>query len=295
MSARTTTLDGTLPATALVGGVALTVLDLRRAIRFYENVIGLTVRQQASGSASLGTADRELVRLVEEPAARRATRHHAGMYHFCLLFESREDLANVVARVIRARVPVDGASDHHTHEALYLPDPDGNGIELAWDRPRQDWPGESAAEWFGLGIAPLDADGLLALVRDGNPTARAGDGLRIGHVHLHVSSLEESIAFYVDALGFDLQVELGGTAVFVSAGGYHHHVGFNIWRGNGVAPAPAPESVAGLREWTLRVGDSQQLDAVRERLSAGGYSYKDQGTSLIAADPAGIRVRVAAD
>src|SRR5262245_16506018 len=257
MSAHATKSSATLPASMRLGQVELTVLDLERAVRFYEGVIGLTMDERHAGRARLGPGSRDLGVLIEERDAVRSGRH-AGMYHYALLFESREDLANVVTRVAQARVQVDGASDHGTHEALYLPDPDGNGIELAWDRARELWPND----WFRHGPAPLDLDGLLALVRDGVPTKRAGDGLAIGHVHLHVGSIEDSLAFYEAGIGFELQLELP-TAAFLAAGGYHHHLAFNLWRGRNAERAPDVRSVAGLREWTIELREPGELDQVR--------------------------------
>lgn len=286
MSAHATTLGEVLPSDLRLGPVELTVIDLARAIAFYEAVIGLSVRHAGTGRASLGTAARDLVVLVEEPAAVRAGRH-AGMYHYALLFESREELAHVVTRVARARVHVAGASDHGTHEALYLSDPDGNGIELAWDRARELWP----ADWFHYGPAPLDIDGLMALVRDGVPAKQAGDGLGIGHLHLHVGSIEDSLAFYADGIGFEPQVQLP-TAAFLSAGGYHHHLAFNLWRGRNAEPAPDVRTVAGLREWRIELSDPGAVEAVRSRLRRAGYVFTEEGDSLVVSDPAGIPLRV---
>jgi catechol 2,3-dioxygenase len=293
MSAHATTSveNGKFPATLELGLVELTVLDIDRSVAFYQDVIGLRLNSRDDNRVAMGAGGRDLVVLVEEQAAKRAGRH-AGLYHFALLFESREDLANVALRIAHSSSPIDGASDHGTHEAIYLPDPDGNGIELAWDRPRDEWPSGDPAKLFAHGPAPLDTHDLLSLVPDQRPRRFAGDDLKMGHLHLHVGDLDESIAFYVDALGFDLQTTYAGTAAFVSAGGYHHHLAFNLWRGRNADRAPDPATVAGLRHWTIQLQSADELDAVRKRLQDAGYKYEDGGTSLLAADPVGIPVLV---
>jgi len=226
--------------------------------------------------------------LHERRDARRAGRH-AGLYHYALLYPSREELARAALRLIAAQTPVDGASDHGTHEAIYLPDPDGNGIELAADRPREQWP--SHAEMYAGGPQPLDFRDLLASVEGEPPRQSAGPGLRVGHVHLHVGDVDRALAFYHDVLGFDVMARLP-TAAFVSAGGYHHHLAFNTWRGAGVPPAP-PDAV-GLDRWTVELGDDASLTAMRERLTAAGIDHEERPDGLLARDPWGIAVLITA-
>src|SRR5919197_1673633 len=221
-----------LPATLRLGPVHLTVTDLERSVRWYETALGLQAGQRDSEEAELGDGTETVVRLHENGDANPAGRH-AGLYHYALLFPDRQELARAVVRLSAAKTPVQGLSDHGTHEAIYLPDPDGNGIELAADRPRERWP----ADQYSGGPAPLDLDSLLSTIAGEEPTAAIGDGLRVGHVHLHVGDIDEALAFYRDVLGFELQADLG-TAAFVSAGGYHHHLGLNIWNGQGVGPPP---------------------------------------------------------
>jgi catechol 2,3-dioxygenase len=271
-----------------LGAVELTVTDLDRSIAFYESAIGLQVRAREGASAALGAAGEDLVVLHEDRDARRAGRH-AGLYHFALLFPTREELGRAALRLAATRTPIQGASDHGTHEAIYLPDPDGNGIELAADFPREQWPDISSPEGYGAGPAPLDLDGLLATVAHEGVTAPAAPGLQMGHVHLHVADLEAGTSFYRDGLGFEVMTDLG-SAVFVSAGGYHHHAGFNLWRGAGVPPAPA--DAVGLRHWTLVVADAGEVAAVRERLTALGVAAEERDGGLLARDPSGIAVLV---
>src|SRR5215207_7628239 len=179
-------------------------------------------------------------------------------------------MAHAALRLAETQPPIQGASDHGTHEAIYLPDPDGNGIELAADRPRKLWP--RPLEYTG-GPHPLDLDGLLAAIADDEPRGKAGPGLIVGHVHLHVGDLERGLAFYRNVLGFELMTFMPGQAAFVSASGYHHHLGFNIWRGEGVPPVP--EGRVGLRHWTV-VLDAPRGGRGSARAGTGGR-HRDRG------------------
>src|SRR5215218_7178133 len=278
----TSTTGALLPDATRLGPVHLTVTDLARSVAFYEEVIGLRVQRMDGGEAAVG----DVLVLHEEPSARRAGRH-AGLYHVALLFGTRAELARVAVRIAVTQTPIQGASDHGTHEAIYLGDPDGNGLELAWDRDRSVWP--SYEEQLAGGVQPLDVHSLLAVVESEQPTVRAGDGVTVGHVHLHVGDTEAAKRFYRDGLGFEVQADLG-TALFVSAGGYHHHVGLNVWRGQGVPPQP--DGIVGLRHWTLVVPDAGAHDAVAGRLTAIGAAVEERADGLLARDPSGIAVVV---
>src|SRR3954467_3963711 len=225
-----------LPGTLSLGPVHLTVTNLAASTDWYERALGLRVHSREDGRAALGDGSTTVLVLVEDPPAQPAG-GHAGLYHYALLYPSREELARATLRLIEQRTPVQGASDHGTHEAIYLPDPDGNGIELAADRPRDQWP-TPEEEFSSGGPRPLDFDALLATVAGEEPSAQVRAGLRMGHVHLHVSDIAEGLAFYRDVVGFEVWALLP-SAAFVAAGGYHHHLGFNTWRGEGIAPAPA--------------------------------------------------------
>jgi catechol 2,3-dioxygenase len=273
-----------LPATLRLGAVHLTVSDLDRSVTFYENAIGLRLHSREGGVAAMGVGEEDLLVLYGEPKARRAGRH-AGLYHYALLFPSREELARAALRLAETQTPIQGASDHGTHEAIYLPDPDGNGIELAADRPRELWP--RPLEYAG-GPHPLDLDGLLAAVAGEDPHREAGPRLAVGHVHLHVGDLERGLGFYRDVLGFELMTFMPGAAAFVSAGGYHHHLGFNIWLGEGVPPAPADR--VGLRHWTVVLGDPEEVATVRERVRAVGIATEEREGGFLVRDPWRIAV-----
>ena len=270
----------TLPDTLRLGPVDLTVRDVDRAVAWDQHALGLRGLRQDTGEAELGDGDETTVILHEDPQALPAGRH-AGLYHYALLYPSREELARAVVRIAATRTPIEGASDHETHEAIYLPDADGNGIELAADRPREHWPDHLG---YAGGPKPLDVDDLLQTVAGEDYSSQVGPGLRMGHVHLHVGDIGQGLGFYRDTLGFEEQAQIGGSAAFVSAGGYHHHLGFNTWRGQGVPPAP--EHRAGLRYWTVELPTAADVEAVRSRLEGtepveGGFEARDPwGTAV---------------
>ena len=277
----------TLPPSLRLGAVHLSVSDLARSVGFYEEALGLQAHGRDDGSAALGAGAEDLLVLTEEPGARPAGRH-AGLYHFALLSDSREELAHAVLRLIATRTPIDGASDHGVSEAIYLSDPDRNGIELYADRPRDAWPPPAGGDRVGMFTVALDLDGLLAPVAGQEARPKAGSGLVMGHVHLHVSDIPEALSFYRDTVGFELMVDIG-TAQFLAAGGYHHHLGVNTWRGTGIPPAPT-EGVAGLRHWTVLLESAEHVTAVRDRLEEAGVESAPGDSGFIARDPAGIAV-----
>src|SRR3954468_2356709 len=269
----------TLAATTRLGATHLTVSELDRSLRFYQDAIGLRVHSLEDGRAALGAGGDDVLVLVEDPRATAAGRH-AGLYHVALLYPSREELAFAVDRLIRTRTPVEGMSDHGTHEAIYLPDPDGNGLELAADRPRSEWP---AGLGYSGGPAPLDVENLYALAREADVPRFVGESFRTGHLHLHVSQLDAARDFYGDVIGFEVQFELP-TAVFLSAGGYHHHVAVNTWRGRGVPSVPA--GTVGMRHWTVVV-TPEDFEAISAR---AGVPAGDGALEL--PDPSGNVVRL---
>jgi catechol 2,3-dioxygenase len=285
-SIQTHTQAPVLPASLRVGAVELTVTDLDRSIGFYENAIGLKLHRREDGRAALGAGGEDLLVLVEDPGARPAGRH-AGLYHFALLHPSRLELARAAHRLAATRTRISGASDHGISEAIYLPDPDNNGIELAADRGRERWGDLSDPTALG-GPEPLDVAGLLTLVAEEEPVADVSPETVVGHVHLHVGDIERGIAFYRDIVGFEVMTLLD-SAAFVAAGGYHHHLGFNIWRGQGVPPTP--DGVVGLRHWTI-VLPAADAAALRERVIAAGAPYEERPEGLLVRDPWNIALLV---
>jgi catechol 2,3-dioxygenase len=281
---------GLLPAALRLGAVHLTVTDLDRSVAWYQRALGLRVHRHEVGEAGLGAGGEDVLVLHEEATARPAGRH-AGLYHYALLLPTREELARAAIRLGETRTPVQGASDHGTHEALYLPDPDGNGIELAADRPRERWP-TPEEEFSRGGPAPLDLESLLGTVAGEAPAAQVQPGLRMGHVHLHVGDVDAGLAFYRDVVGFGVWFVLGRSAAFVAAGGYHHHLAFNVWRGQG-APA-APRGTVGLRHWTVVLERPEQVAEVRARVDAAGVAAQEVDGGFAVADPWDIALHVVA-
>jgi catechol 2,3-dioxygenase len=277
------------PATT-VGTVRLTVSDLVRSREFYEHALGLRASELDDGALGLRAssdsdgASELLIELHGDAAARRLDRRATGLFHLALLFPSRRDLAFALARLAQARWPLDGASDHLVSEALYLSDPDGNGIELYRDRPRAEWSYTNGA--LQMATLPLDLDDLLAeLQGESELQSLAAAGTRMGHVHLQVSELREIEAFYHGLLGFDVVVRSYPGALFVSAGGYHHHLGLNTWNSRGGAP-PQPGSV-GLRSYDIVLPDQAALDRVLERLRGAGTELRDDAHGVLVRDPSG--------
>lgn len=277
----------TLPPALRLGAVELTVRDLDRSVAWYAQALGLRAHRHDATVGELGDGHETVVVLHEDPLAQPAGRGTAGLYHYALLYPTREDLARAAARLVAHRTPVDGASDHGTHEALYLPDPDGNGIELAWDRPREVWP--SYGDLESMRPQPLDFPALMGTIADEPLQERVGAGLRMGHVHLHVGDIAEALAFYRDVVGFEVQADLG-TAAFVSAGGYHHHLGLNVWNGRGAGAPPA--HTAGLRHWTVQLPTAEDVAAVEARLRAAGAEVRAVEGGVLTADPSGTAVAV---
>ncbi len=272
------------PDTTL-GQVQLTVSDLERSLAFYQQALGFKVhrRDATAGTAWLGAGGPDLLVLTELPGAKHS-RGTTGLYHFAILTPSRLELAHSLKRIAETRTPVEGFADHHVSEAIYLPDPDGNGIEIYRDRPRAGW--RDANGNFRMGTDPLDIDGVLSELDSNNGQRREWNGLdpatKLGHMHLHMRSIPEAKTFYCDVLGFDLLMNIG-SALFVSAGGYHHHIGLNTWQGVG-APPPPPGSV-GLRYFTVHLPDQTELDKVLDRVRAAGAPVEEHPQGTLVRDP----------
>lgn len=215
-----------------MGAVHLTVADLDRSLAYYEQAIGLRVHERENGTARLGTGGEDLLVLTEQPGAAPAD-GYAGLFHFALLVPERAALAEWLAHAARDRVPLSGLSDHYVSEAIYLRDPDHHGIEIYADRPRELWEGEVAQRMTTL---PLDTNDLLQHASS-DPFAGLAEGTTMGHVHLSVADVADSVAFYGD-LGFELMARYGTEAAFLASGGYHHHLGANTWQSRGAAYAP---------------------------------------------------------
>ncbi|HET8651230.1 MAG TPA: VOC family protein [Gaiellaceae bacterium] len=274
-----------LPPDTHMGPVELTVADLGRSLDYYRGPIGLRPLEEAEGRASLGSDGRELLVLHEEPGAQPAPRN-TGLFHFALLVPERRALAAWLAHAIREQVPLTGVSDHFVSEALYLRDPDGHGIEIYADRPRELWEGQVER----MTTEPLDLNNLLGELDDPEhePFEQLADGTVMGHVHLQVADISDTLAFYRDVLGFDLMAVYGGQAVFLAAGGYHHHLGGNTW--NSAGASPPPEGSASLRLATIVVPDSASRDEAVARVAQGGQEPEDTTQGPVVRDPSGNRL-----
>lgn len=273
-----------IDAGAAIGAVHLTISDLGQSVRFYQSHVGLVVQRHDERSAALGAGGRDLLVLSQCETAPRV-RGTTGLYHFAILVPSRADLARSLRRLVETETVLQGAADHGVSEALYLADPDGNGIEIYRDRPRAEWPYDG--DRLRMGADPVDFENLLAEeTRVGDRSGGHGlaAGTVIGHVHLHVSSVSDAERFYVGVLGFDLMQRYGPSALFVSAGGYHHHVGLNTWAGVG-APPPPPGAL-GLHHYVVTLPDEAALAAVAARVRAAGHPVESIEGGLLVHDPA---------
>ena len=279
---------GELPADARLGAIRLRAADAERLARFYEQAIGLDVVQDGPRTA-LGVDGRALVELEPDPDAPPRPSHTTGLFHLALLVPTRADLARALRRVVAAGWRLTGASDHLVSEALYLSDPEGNGIELYRDRPRDDWP--DAGGELRMDTLPLDLGSLLSEEDEAGDDADMPAGTTLGHVHLQVADLAAAERFWVDALGLDVAVRGYPGALFVSAGGYHHHVGLNTWAGVG-APSP-PDGALGLDRFEVVLPNAQAVSDAGGRLAAAGPVELVDG-GVLAADPSGNGVLVRA-
>lgn len=276
-----------------MGPVTLVVTDLARSLDFYGRILGMDILRAADGVTWLGFGRRALVGLVEAPGARRA-RGTTGLFHFALLVPGRAELGHALRRLFEEKVRLEGAADHLVSEALYLPDPDGHGIEIYRDRPREQW--TRLGGEIRMSTDPLDLESLLAEDAAAPPTVEAPPGLSsgtvMGHVHLRVADIAAAEAFYRERIGFDLTLRFGPAASFVSAGGYHHHLGMNTWAGVG-APPP-PEDALRLRDYVIELADPPELARVRARLTAAGDAVEETAAGLTTRDPSGNVARLVA-
>ena len=278
-----------LPDATRLGRVRLQVADLARSLAFYEQVLGFKISERATGRACLSAHGdcRVLVELVERRGARPMTpRGRLGLYHFAILLPDRPSLGRFVRHLMEKGVRA-GAGDHLVSEAFYLSDPDGLGIEVYADRPRDTW--RRVGRELMMATDPVDVRALVAAAGDA-PWTGMPDGTVIGHVHLHVGDVAMAGAFYSEALGFDRIVWSYPQALFLGAGGYHHHLGTNTWAGPGAQPPS--EDDARLLEWTIELPDAASVHAAAASLGAAGHAIERADDAFTVADPWGTRVKV---
>jgi catechol 2,3-dioxygenase len=273
-------MSGKLPDGFQLGPAALRVSDADRALDFYVNKIGLTLRARTDTGALLGTAKEDVLRLDILPGLGPRNYKEAGLYHVAILVPDRPSLGAAIARLASNNVKL-GAADHLVSEAIYIWDPDNNGIEIYRDRPREEWSWHS--DQVQMANRPLDFDGLLA-ERDVQTLATQPmkNGTRIGHVHLEVDDLPKARKFYGEVVGFTPTATLPG-AQFLAAGGYHHHLGTNIWESRN-GPPPSPDT-AGLSLMMFEMPDEVSLQALKARLEAAGVETKMRDGGFDFVDP----------
>jgi catechol 2,3-dioxygenase len=270
-----------------VGSVALRVADVDAVAGLYEGGVGLRRLDGGPGRVVLGDQG-PLVTLIESPAAPPPPAGAAGLFHTAIRFPTRAALAATLRRVAAAGYRLTGASDHGVSEALYLDDPEGNGVELYWDRPHEAWP-MAPDGTVAMFTAPLDLRDLLIVPDEGEGVA----GADIGHAHLKVGDVERAVDFWVGTLGMNLRARYGADAAFVAAGEYHHHIGLNVWMSRG--GPPAPEDARGIERVVLALPDAAALDDTVTRLRDAGHDVQDgaDGAALVR-DPDQILVELKA-
>ena len=281
-----------IPPDTSIGKVRLRVADLNDLTTFYERVIGLEAVDRGGDVTRLGAAQGEpLVELVGAPDAPPAPSFSTGLFHLAILVPDRAELARSLQRVAGAGWRLTGASDHLVSEALYLQDPEGNGIEIYRDRPREEW-GRNGDE-LRMATLPLDLESVLGeLDQDERPANGMPSGTTMGHVHLQVADIPAAERFYNRVLGLDVMVRSYPGALFLAAGGYHHHVGLNTWQSQG-APPP-PEGALGLDHYELVLPNEAARDSAADRLADAGADPQRLDEGVVASDPSGNRVLLAA-
>jgi catechol 2,3-dioxygenase len=269
-----------------IKNVQLKVSSLKQSLVFYTKVLGLSILNQSTTEASLGNAKGErLIDLIELKDASTRPQRFAGLYHVALLVPNRKALAKLVQHFIDHKIPVQGASDHGISEAIYLADPDGNGIEIASDTPDETWPWINGKLDILGKNGPMDIDAVLASKDVDEVFERIEADTIVGHLHLHASELEKSKQFYTDILGMDVVIDLPNSALFMSYVGYHHHIALNLWNGRNVPQTPL--NVPGLALARLQVPSPDFLHDVEDKLIKHQYPYTKKDQALFVLDPSG--------
>lgn len=269
-----------------VGHVKIKVENLERSLKYYQEVIGFNILEQTKTTAKLTTDGKTSILSIEQPANVVPKQGKTtGLYHFAILLPHRSDLANITNHFIENGIQI-GSSDHLVSEALYLSDPDGNGIEIYADRDPSDW------DWYSgevvMTVDPLNFENLLSHAKLEQPWKGLPAGTVMGHIHLHVSDLKKAVEFYVKGLGFEVVNQYGSQALFLSTGKYHHHIGLNTWNGVG-APTPPVNSV-GLESFTLILPNDETREQVVKKLKETGTSVIREDGVFITLDPSGNKI-----
>ncbi|MBO1513960.1 VOC family protein [Metabacillus bambusae] len=270
-----------------VNHVHLKVENLIRSLEFYQNLMGFQVLNQSGKKAVLTANGITPLLTIEQPEDNIPKQMSTtGLYHYALLLPTRKDLGKLITRLLNEQYPLQGASYHGTHDALYFQDPDGNGIEVAVDTEPSTWRDKTGEMDFSKN-GPMDVESVIAAA-NGERWNGIPEGTIIGHIHLHVSDLEKTKEFYHDGLGLDIVMDIPNQAVFFSSGGYHHHIGTNIWNGKN-APKPAPNSV-GMLFYTLVTPNEETRKSMVKKLEALDYRVTEKKGELFTEDPSGNRI-----
>lgn len=276
----------TLPDGTHIGQVGLRVGSLDTILPFYRKVLGLSV-ERGDDQATVGVEDDPLLLLDEDSDAPQRLAEEAGLYHVAIKLPTRRALANALEHIRASEATLSGAADHIVSEALYLRDPEGNGIELYRDRPRSTWT-ETADGGVVIDTKPLELEDLASASEAIEGSYHVPPGTEVGHIHLEVTDLDAAESFYVDGLGLQLMARFGTQASFLAAGGYHHHIGLNTWnerrhpRGTG----------RGLTWFTVSLPDPAALEDAHRNLTTAGYDVEERRQSIVVSDPDGIQIRL---
>lgn len=270
----------------VTSAIQINALDASNLANFYQDIIGLTLIESTDTYYALGTSDQTVLLEIFATTVKEEVKS-AGLYHMAFLLPTKADLGTILLYFIKNQVPLQGASNHGYSNALYLADPEGNGIEIYWDKDQSEWDIRADGQIAGI-VEPMDTDDVLSVARpefDGMP-----DGTTMGHIHLHVDNLDDTLAFYTSVMGLGFKFPMGGQAVFMASGDYHHHLGSNIWKGSNL-PAPVSIHQAGLRAsvWTANQTD---FEYILNQLTASNIDFEQTEGSLTFNDNSGLRVIV---
>lgn len=267
-----------------IGAVHLNVNFLENSVKFYHEILGMRIFEQSNDYAVLGTKQHPLVYLYQTNEKRINT---AGLFHFALLVPTRASLGNIFYHLIQTEYPLAGASDHDVSEAIYLQDPEGNGIEICRDIPSDAWRYEDNGH-IVMGTKEMDYNGVID-ANEGRPFEGLPDNTIIGHMHLSVTNLEQSIAFYNALFGMDIMTKYGNQAAFMATAGYHHHLGLNTWQHQ---TERARINYPGLRKFELNIPNDEDLAYFMKVFKEKGMVEVQDGSSSMIQDPDGIGIRI---